>query len=80
VDGLIVGFALYASVNHLFVHCRFAARLRRFIKDWIGITELNPRQWTGFTISKWWNMMPAGSTPNRKAMATLTLLISWEVE
>jgi hypothetical protein len=32
--------AIYGSVKHLFVHCRFSARLLRLVKDWIGIPEM----------------------------------------
>jgi hypothetical protein len=31
------------------------------------------------SINEWWSMLAAGSTPNRKALASLVLLTVWEV-
>jgi hypothetical protein len=60
-------------------YCRFTARLWNSIKDWLGMEAIDTRHWEGLGISEWWSMMSGAHMPNRKAMATLTLLISWEV-
>jgi hypothetical protein len=67
------------SANHLFVHCRFTRRIWELLKEWIGLHGIHPRQWSGLSINEWWTMLAAGSTPNRKALASLALLTVWEV-
>ena len=36
-------------------------------------------QWEGLSIKQWWIVMTEGNIPNRKAMASLTLLVTWEI-
>jgi hypothetical protein len=67
------------SVDHLFVHCRFTLRLWTRVKDWLGIPELTPSNWEGLSIEDWWRRMSYDARINRKAMASLTMLVSWEV-
>jgi mannosylglycoprotein endo-beta-mannosidase len=69
------------TVNHLFVSCRYTVRLWCYVKEWLGIHDIHPRQWRGSGLStkNWWSLMTAGPSSNRKAMASLTLLVSWEV-
>jgi hypothetical protein len=67
------------SVDHLFVHCRFTMRLWTQVKEWLGIPDLVPSHWAGLSIAEWWRRMSHEATANRKAMASLTLLVSWEV-
>jgi hypothetical protein len=43
----------------------------------LGILELLMSQWADLTIAERWNMMYSGQ--NHKAMASLTLLISWGI-
>jgi hypothetical protein len=66
-------------VDHIFIHCRSSVRLWGLVKDWMGIPELIPSQWVGLTTSDWWRMMSDGASSNRKAMTSLTLLVSWEI-
>jgi hypothetical protein len=67
------------SIDHLFVGCRFTLRIWGYIREWLGIPNILPNQWTGLPIKTWWDKMTSGSTPNRKAIASLTLLVTWEV-
>jgi hypothetical protein len=67
------------TVDHLFVHCRFTTRLWTAVKQWLDISEDVQHDSTNFTISEWWQFMAGGSANNRKAMASITLLVSWEV-
>jgi hypothetical protein len=36
-------------------------------------------QWAGLSIKAWWDNMTDDPIPNLKAMASLTLLTSWEI-
>jgi hypothetical protein len=36
-------------------------------------------QWVGLSIDSWWNMMAGGTTPSRKAISSLTLLVTWKI-
>jgi hypothetical protein len=33
--------------NHLFVHCRFTARIWELLRDWLGIRGIQPQDWGG---------------------------------
>jgi hypothetical protein len=57
----------------------FLDRLWQSIKDWLGITKLKPYQCVGISIENWWNMMTSGAIPNRKVIASLTLLVTWKI-
>lgn len=69
------------TVNHLFVSCRYTIRVWNLTKSWIGINDIEPQQWqgAGLSIKTWWSMITDGVIPNRKALASLTLLITWEL-
>jgi hypothetical protein len=58
---------------------RFTRRTWELLKEWIGLHGIHPLQWFGLSINEWWTMLEAGSTPNRKALASLALLTVWEV-
>jgi hypothetical protein len=49
------------------------------MKEWMGLNALQSKQWANLDLLAWWNMMANGRMPNRKAMASITLLVSWEV-
>jgi hypothetical protein len=66
-------------VHHLFVHCHYTTRLWKSIKEWIGLTEVQPTQWQGLTIKNWWTIITDGPTPYRKAMSSLPLLVLPEI-
>jgi hypothetical protein len=54
-------------------------RLWFLIKEWIGIPKLNPSHWQGLPIKLWWSSLTDGASANRKAMASLALLISSKI-
>jgi hypothetical protein len=62
------------SVLHLFVHCRYTNRLWGLVKDWLGIDFLDQQTWQNQEYQTWWSDMT-----KRKDLASLTLLLSWEV-
>jgi hypothetical protein len=48
------------------------------IKNWLGISHIHPHIWAPSTsIDEWWTMMACSPNPNRKAIASLTMLVSW---
>jgi hypothetical protein len=74
-----LNFLEFETVDHLFIHCRFSIRLWDAIKGWIGIPTIHSRQWTGLSIFAWWKMMAGGTSPDRKVISSLTLLVTWEI-
>lgn len=62
------------SVDHLLVNCRYAIRLWGFIKDWLGLHSLDRLAWPTDSIHSWW-----GTMTKRKDLASVTLLVSWEI-
>jgi hypothetical protein len=46
-------------------------------KDWLGTTKLHSTPTVGQTFLEWWNFMSLGQ--NRKGVASLAMLILWEV-
>jgi hypothetical protein len=36
-------------------------------------------QWANLNTAEWWSFIAGGGMPNRKAMASITLLVAWEV-
>jgi hypothetical protein len=67
------------SVSHLFVECRFTVRIWICIQQWLGIPEIQPNNWGGLTAEHWWRTMMSSNMPNRKAVASLMLLATWEI-
>jgi hypothetical protein len=65
--------------DHLFVHYRFTVRIWRLIKDWMGLQGVQPMQWENLSIKEWWSLLAEGASPNRKGLASLTLLAAWEI-
>jgi hypothetical protein len=67
------------TVDHLFIKCRYTTRIWVAIKNWIGILSIHPTQWEGLSIEHWWHMLVGVTAPSRKAISSLTLLITWEI-
>jgi hypothetical protein len=65
--------------DHLFVHCRFTIRIWGLIKDWMGLEEVHPTQWANLSIEEWWSQLAKATSPNHKGLASLTLLVMWEI-
>jgi hypothetical protein len=45
----------------------------------MGLEGLHPTQWANLSIQEWWSQLAEGASPNRKGLASLTLLIVWEI-
>lgn len=50
------------------------------IKDWLQIVQVDTSTWPlRRSIKDWWLGLIDSSTPNRKAMASLTVLTAWTI-
>jgi hypothetical protein len=68
------------TVDHLFYKCRYTIRLWDMIKGWLQLGHLDTSNWHLFqSANDWWVSQSDNNIPNRKAMATLTMLISWTI-
>ena len=65
---------------HLLFQCRFTKRLWVLVKDWLGLPFVRTHECTPeLSLKSWWAKMSSKATLNRKAMASLTMLICWKV-
>nr|XP_020200448.1 uncharacterized protein LOC109786280 [Aegilops tauschii subsp. strangulata] len=68
------------TVDHLLYKCRYTVRLREMIKGWLQLGHLDTSTWHLFqSTNDWWVSQSDNNIPNRKAMASLTRLISWTI-
>lgn len=66
------------TVDHLLLHCRFTARVWSLLKDWLALS-FDQSLWATLSLKEWWHAMTSGGVNNRKAVASLVLLTSWEI-
>ena len=68
------------SAHHLLSECRYTRRIRQLAAEWIGYPELDPNRWrpSDSVLSWWLNISTTAAVP-KKAVRSLTMLISWEV-
>jgi hypothetical protein len=57
----------------------FTIRIWELLKEWLGLHGIQPRLWADLNIKDWWSRLAEGLTPQRKALASLTLLTVWEL-
>jgi hypothetical protein len=68
------------SAAHLFFQCQFTKRLWNLVISWLGIANIHNKDWVhGTAIEEWWTMMACSAKPNRKAIASITMLMSWAI-
>ena len=68
------------SAAHLFFRCRFTIRVWNMVIAWLGLSAINTSQWHSFSSMKdWWNSVIYTNGTRRKSMASLIMLICWEV-
>jgi hypothetical protein len=49
-------------------------------KSWLGISSIKTNEWTSNrSIEEWWLDMSCKALPNRRAMATFTMLVRWTI-
>jgi hypothetical protein len=79
----IVAFARFASKlkRQRLISSPIAATPNGFgIKNCLGIPSIHTHEWTeDLTIKEWWSLMSCKASPNRKAMASFTMLVSWTI-
>jgi hypothetical protein len=50
------------------------------IQGWLHIHDFDPSSWSGFgSVELWWTSIAFAHAGRRKAMATLLMLVSWEI-
>ena len=65
---------------HLFFSCRFTLRLWNLVIEKFNIVGMDTSAWHLMeSIQDWWASTSAEGTDNRKARASLTMLVSWTV-
>ena len=65
---------------HLLFKCRFTTRIWSSIKTWLGLHDVMPSDWQHLpTVKDWWMEVINKKAPNRKAMMSLAMLVSWEI-
>ena len=68
------------SIDHLLFRCRYTTRLWEMIKDWLQLESINTSTWhLARSTKEWWIGLSDSTIPNRKAMATLSMLTSWTI-
>jgi hypothetical protein len=50
------------------------------IKDWLGIVDLDPPSWNAFDdVEGWWTTTALAHDGQRKAIASLLMVVTWEL-
>ena len=66
------------SGPHLFFKCRYTIRLWNSVIAKFGLHHLDTTTWQLHdSVEEWWTNITGAGVPNRKAMASLTMLVSW---
>jgi hypothetical protein len=72
-DGQIVGFSRFASKLN-------TKRIWGMIKEWLELHLVNTHEWTtNLSVKAWWSKIASKGSPQGKAMASLTMFVSWTV-
>ena len=68
------------SGPHLFFKCRFTIRLWNLVTAKLGLHHMDTSMWhVESSVKEWWTNRTGAGVPNRKAMASLTMLVSWTI-
>ena len=68
------------SAAHLLFKCRFTVRVWSNLKTWLALNDLDTSVWHGFrSVKEWWFEVTSKRGDSRKAMASLIMLVSWEI-
>ena len=62
---------------HLFFKCRYTLRLWNLVTERLGLVHMDTSTWhlEGF-VQDWWDKRNGMQNPNRRDMASLTMLVS----
>jgi hypothetical protein len=48
--------------------------------EWLGIANIRTKDWVPeIEIGEWWTMLTCVAKPNRKAIASIAMLVSWTI-
>jgi hypothetical protein len=48
--------------------------------EWLGIANIRTQDWVpGIEIEEWWTTLACVAKPNCKAIASITMLVSWTI-
>jgi hypothetical protein len=68
------------TASHLLFQCRFSIRIWKMVKDWLHIHDFHPSSWDEFdNVELWWTSTVLAHGGRKKAMATLFMLVAWEL-
>ena len=68
------------TAAHLLFQCRFTNRIWNALKTWLGLHDIYPNEWLGIpTVKDWWTDVIHKRGASRKVMASLAMLVSWEI-
>ncbi|KAE8770164.1 Serine carboxypeptidase-like 18 [Hordeum vulgare] len=68
------------SSAHLFYKCIFTLRLWALVNSWLHMEHMDTSTWhLEQSVKDWWVNRSNITMPNRKARASLTMLISWVI-
>ena len=68
------------SGAHLFFKCRYTLRLWRIIIEKLGLAHMDTTLWhLDDSVHEWWDKRTGNHIPNRSAMTSLTMLVSWTI-
>jgi hypothetical protein len=65
---------------HILFKCRFSIRIWKMVKDWLGLIDFDPTSWVAFdNVDDWWTSVAFAHEGRRKSIASLLMLVSWEI-
>jgi hypothetical protein len=68
------------SVAHLLFKCRYTLRICNMIFNWLGLPSFDTASWaTHNNVEEWWKAVIYTNGVCRKSIASLMMLISWEI-
>jgi hypothetical protein len=71
---------VHESASHLLFKCRFTIGVWSSVRSWLGLHDVDPSAWhSRGNVKEWWTEEIHKPRQGRKAMASLAMLISWEI-
>jgi hypothetical protein len=68
------------SASHLLFKCRFPRRVWKKLKLWLGLQHIDTTTWHQYrSVKEWWKEVIHRRGPQRKALSSLAMLVSWEI-
>ena len=68
------------SAAHLLFQCRFSVAVWNAVKARTGLSNIVTADWAAMqSVRHWWTEIVLTCSPNGKGMASLLMLISWEL-